>query len=45
VARDAALADIDRQIGALTGVTINSTPQVVQADASDDVSFIDRIFG
>jgi len=44
-ARDAALADIDRQIGALTGVTINSTPQVVQADASDDVSFIDRIFG
>ena len=45
VAKDAALADIDRQIGALTGVTINSTPQAVQADASDDVSFIDRIFG
>ncbi len=44
-AKDAALADIDRQIGALTGVTINSTPQAVQADASDDVSFIDRIFG
>ena len=43
VAKDTALADIDRQIGALTGVTINSTPQVVQADASDDVSFLGRI--
>jgi len=43
VAKDAALADIDRQIGALTGVTINSTPQVVQADASDGVSFLSRI--
>jgi hypothetical protein len=43
VAQDAALADIDRQIGALTGVTINSTPQVVQADASDDVTFLGRI--